>query len=184
MNIVSKLLSGSIIASAALIAASPAAAVTIVNDRLSILGTRNIFFSFAGGSLSVAVNENDPNGLSDPELFIFRDNGSNFILTGDLVGNDDDGGPGANSLFTGTVDAGDYVLAVGTYNFSVAEARLGIANYVPSERRFTAVFGDGVTVPGVPSVPEPGTWAMMLLGFGMMGAAMRYRRRDTAVTYA
>ncbi|RZM13176.1 MAG: PEP-CTERM sorting domain-containing protein, partial [Sphingomonas sp.] len=29
------------------------------------------------------------------------------------------------------------------------------------------------------AVPEPTTWAMMLVGFGMMGASMRYRRRST-----
>lgn len=34
------------------------------------------------------------------------------------------------------------------------------------------------------AVPEPATWAMMFLGFGMMGAAMRYRRRSTATVYA
>jgi hypothetical protein len=34
------------------------------------------------------------------------------------------------------------------------------------------------------AVPEPATWAMMLLGFGMIGAASRYRRRSEKVTYA
>ena len=38
---------------------------------------------------------------------------------------------------------------------------------------YTAVT-QSVTVSGV---PEPGTWAMMLLGFGAMGVAMRRRRR-------
>lgn len=33
------------------------------------------------------------------------------------------------------------------------------------------------------AVPEPATWAMMLAGFGMVGAGLRTRRR-TAVTYA
>ena len=33
-------------------------------------------------------------------------------------------------------------------------------------------------------VPEPGTWAMMLLGFGVVGGAMRYRRRKTTISYA
>lgn len=34
------------------------------------------------------------------------------------------------------------------------------------------------------AVPENSTWAMMLLGFGMMGASIRYRRRSTKVAYA
>ncbi len=33
------------------------------------------------------------------------------------------------------------------------------------------------------SVPEPGTWAMMLVGFGMTGASLRYRRRKTNVVF-
>lgn len=36
---------------------------------------------------------------------------------------------------------------------------------------------------GTLAVPEPATWAMMLGGFGFMGAAMR-RRRRTTVTFA
>ncbi len=36
----------------------------------------------------------------------------------------------------------------------------------------------------VAAVPEPATWAMMLVGFGMVGAASRYRRRGAKVTYA
>ena len=42
----------------------------------------------------------------------------------------------------------------------------------------------GVRISGVAAaVPEPATWAMMLLGFGMVGAASRYRRRKVAVAY-
>ena len=33
-----------------------------------------------------------------------------------------------------------------------------------------------------PSVPEPGTWTMMLLGFGAVGAAMRLNRKKLART--
>jgi len=36
----------------------------------------------------------------------------------------------------------------------------------------------------VTAVPEPATWAMMLVGFAMVGAATRYRRRATAMTFA
>ena len=34
------------------------------------------------------------------------------------------------------------------------------------------------------AVPETTTWGMMIAGFGMMGAAMRTRRRSTKVTFA
>lgn len=37
------------------------------------------------------------------------------------------------------------------------------------------IFLDAITVA---AVPEPGTWAMMLLGFGAIGLAMRARRRS------
>jgi hypothetical protein len=33
------------------------------------------------------------------------------------------------------------------------------------------------------TVPEPTTWAMMLVGFGMVGAATRYRRRRNTVAF-
>ena len=33
------------------------------------------------------------------------------------------------------------------------------------------------------AVPEPATWGLMLIGFGLVGAAMRYRRRSTVVAF-
>lgn len=40
------------------------------------------------------------------------------------------------------------------------------------------VFSPGVLGQSAPAVPEPSTWAMMLLGFGSLGVAMRRRRRE------
>ncbi|WP_233151140.1 PEPxxWA-CTERM sorting domain-containing protein [Sphingomonas mollis] len=37
--------------------------------------------------------------------------------------------------------------------------------------------------PVVAAVPEPATWAMMLIGFGMVGGAARYRRRSTKAAF-
>ncbi len=34
------------------------------------------------------------------------------------------------------------------------------------------------------AVPEPATWAMMLVGFAMVGASVRYRRRNTTAAIA
>ena len=49
--------------------------------------------------------------------------------------------------------------------------------------------GDGaysgtLTFAAVSSVPEPATWAMMLLGFGAMGVSVRRRRRTTTLAQA
>ena len=52
---------------------------------------------------------------------------------------------------------------------------------------FTNYFGiDQLTfdAAATPGVPEPTTWAMMIVGFGMIGGAARHRRRETRVTYA
>lgn len=44
---------------------------------------------------------------------------------------------------------------------------------------------DNLTVNEVPAVPEPATWALMLVGFGMAGAGIRARRTHALrITYA
>lgn len=45
------------------------------------------------------------------------------------------------------------------------------------------LYSTGAYVP--PAVPEPATWALMLLGFGLVGGAMRSKRRQkVTVSYA
>jgi hypothetical protein len=36
----------------------------------------------------------------------------------------------------------------------------------------------------VQAVPEPSSWAMLCVGFGLLGASFRYRRRFNKVTFA
>ena len=64
--------------------------------------------------------------------------------------------------------------------------RLGASGLrVPALSFGTGTFGGGndffkawgSTDAGVPPIPEPATWAMMLLGFGAAGFALRRRRR-------
>jgi len=90
------------------------------------------------------------------------------------------GGP-TNSSGTFTTS-----IASGANNFNIDDI---ILNYVGA----ASPFGGG-TVPGnydpagltvslsVTSVPEPATWAMMLIGFGGMGVAIRSRRARAAAT--
>jgi len=48
----------------------------------------------------------------------------------------------------------------------------------------TQGLSDAVIIPGVGSVPEPATWAMMLIGFGAIGWSMRRRRPSTNAAVA
>jgi hypothetical protein len=44
------------------------------------------------------------------------------------------------------------------------------------------ITGGSGTLRGVsPAIPEPGTWALMLLGFGAVGVSMRRRRSSTMI---
>ncbi|MGR6331208.1 NF038122 family metalloprotease [Sphingomonas sp. XXL09] len=61
-------------------------------------------------------------------------------------------------------DVGFNVLANSNYRFTTADAY----------RSFIAAA----------AVPEPAVWLQMILGFGVIGGAMRYRRRRTAVRFA
>ena len=66
----------------------------------------------------------------------------------------------------------EYLGTDGTGNWAVG-GRNGMSH--------VAFFG----TPGTTTeAPEPGTWAMMLLGFGAVGGAMRRRRRGTALQIA
>jgi hypothetical protein len=44
--------------------------------------------------------------------------------------------------------------------------------------------GGVLTVSTGSAVPEPATWAMMMLGFGMVGFGLRYSRKSTKVSFA
>ena len=41
---------------------------------------------------------------------------------------------------------------------------------------------DGVSLTQVTAIPEPATWAMMLVGFGVLGTAIRSRRKQALAT--
>ncbi|WP_375420008.1 PEPxxWA-CTERM sorting domain-containing protein [uncultured Sphingomonas sp.] len=71
--------------------------------------------------------------------------------------------PSTNGLFTITGDEGEFFTNV---TFSSTGNSFEVDNLA------------------IAAVPEPATWAMMLIGFGLIGATARYRRRHSAVTYA
>lgn len=73
---------------------------------------------------------------------------------------------GAGPLFTGTGSAP--VFSAGTFQLTNPFFPTSNSTLVISEQ--------------VAAVPEPATWALMLLGFGFVGGAMRAKKRQQKVT--
>jgi hypothetical protein len=95
--------------------------------------------------------------------------GPAWSALGDDSGDCYDDGCGYTGWINSTYDiaaAGNYILAFGVSNWSDQAYDSGMAF-------------SGITVGGKPvegAIPEPGTWAMMLMGFGAVGFAMRRRK--------
>jgi hypothetical protein len=76
-----------------------------------------------------------------------------------------------NTGATTWADDASVLAANGSGNF--VAAHIGVCTTTPC----TAFASTGFATDGPPGViPEPGTWAMMILGFGGMGAMLRRRR--------
>lgn len=95
----------------------------------------------------------------------------------------------------------------GTYNFTAAGMSFPVTNgdqsfsqYVqfatnaPGELITSAIFGNdpsidafevaNFSVRSVPAVPEPATWAMLIVGFGFIGSAIRQTKTQTRAALA
>ena len=91
-----------------------------------------------------------------------------------VFGSNTDGSYSGAALLSGTTEASSSLPGLGTYDYYdfVSTANAGGKNFLVS----------GLTL--TQAVPEPATWAMMLLGFGAVGAGMRRRTRRTALQVA
>jgi hypothetical protein len=122
-------------------------------------------------------------GISDSWIQLFVNNGSPIgNLTGALLATNDDSSltfaDGSvsvlDSFLTVNLAAGNYILAVASCCHFGAEADARTATNSSASGDYRVTFSDGVTVAG--AVPEPSTWAMMMLGFAGVGF-LAYRRR-------
>lgn len=164
--------------------ASPAHATVTVNGTVPAKGISYIFFSFGGGDLSIGTAGSGASPLTDPMISLFVNDGSPAgALTGTLLGTDDDGGTGLDSLLhLSTLATGNYVLAVGSWDMDESEARSGLASTPDTNQGYTTIFTSRIDVTIGAPLPEPATWMTMLLGFGLAGAALRRRRKAFALT--
>jgi Bacterial pre-peptidase C-terminal domain/PEP-CTERM motif len=137
------------------------------NGSISLTGFReainiNVFTDFfrfgatAGNTIVFRVNAL---GGGDPLIRLLDSVGA-------VLAQDDDSGGGLNSLITYNItQTGNYFAALRGFGNSTYNYRLTITGLTPTA-----------------AVPEPAAWALMILGFGLVGGAMR--RRTTQVRHA
>jgi hypothetical protein len=190
-------------AAVALLAIPAVANATTLFDQTNFSATNTPeSFTFIAGSASTTVDFAGyqlPSWMSVDNIFL--------VLTGDstnLLGiswNFTPGGPtsvawesvvpglyGTNDLRFGNYTEGQYDTFFQTIGTTIGSSyTLGFLVSNPNvgdTRDLTTPSGLRVTASDVivASVPEPSTWAMMLIGFGAVGFAVRYGRRRPLVS--
>lgn len=180
------------LAAAGLVAVSalPAEAATILGNNttptlIGQFGAGTYTYNSTGivsltGQAGFDVDANGtplPGSVSDPNYQYFNPSGS-FQADGSF-------GPAGQTVKIGAL-AGSYdginfftLGSSGTLTFTGLTSLYGLVNDTNSGNN-TGAFEINVS-----AVPEPATWAMMLMGFGMVGAGVRSRRKQSVrVTYA
>ena len=173
---------------AALASASPAQAASLIGDTVtcSQVGAGSTYSCFTNSAIVSGAQEFEVGAPSNPAIGLnFNGNGlriSNIsggilFLTQTIVSLSD-----ISKAFTSASLRNSSIGFFGSSDISVQGGvlRLNFANTLWGSNS-TA----NIDLETASAVPEPGTWAMMLLGLGAMGAAMRSRRRQkVSVHYA
>jgi hypothetical protein len=133
------------------------------------------------GMLTGQITSNISGGSAPSEEFYkFSWAGGLFQTTGTIAG----ANPAASFAFqlvdpftsltiTGlSLDAGNAFTGLLTYNLAAGSYEIGLRTTSPFDPRFTIHFNTPVTG----SVPEPTQWALLIAGFGLVGAVQRSRR--------
>jgi hypothetical protein len=170
--------------------------------KLKALGLIAIFACLWGGAANALVmavpNPADFNVIETPGQYDVFNNSTFWYITGFSATNPAAGGPGATETTTVTgwqaFNSGTNLVGTPDAAFAYFNVTTGLTNdiapgtsndgfffSVPEASVFTLFLTDanGDKTQVVLGVPEPSTWAMMILGFLGVGG-MTYRRRKSA----
>jgi hypothetical protein len=127
-------------------------------------------FSIAGspGSTNAQVGTILLNGIQNINFTSITLDGNPFTLTSAV-------GAAEQWACCGVGGLSSVLLGVGTHNITLTGNLLGAA---------AGSYSGTLNIQTVPAVPEPATWAMMLLGFGATGLMIRRRRRPALAQLA
>ncbi|MFT3977760.1 MAG: PEPxxWA-CTERM sorting domain-containing protein [Sphingomonas bacterium] len=100
-----------------------------------------------------------------------------------------DGALGAD--YTGAVNGASksspftigYSSAFGGREFDGSIDEVAVYDRALGASDISSIYAARLNTGAVAAVPEPASWAMMILGFGMIGAGLRFRRRRMAARY-
>ena len=140
-------------------------------------------FGLASNGTSVLLNDRDTS------IFLRAVNGSAFSLSSVDVAAAFNNSPASSLTISGFfkgLQTGSLTIAnLGAFQTVSTSGFLNVDRVV-----FDGLGGgggfelDNLALGAASAVPEPATWAMMLLGFGLIGSSLRNRRRSTKVVYA
>lgn len=159
-----------LLAAAAVCSIATPAAATIVTTNYAVTGTGTGTFSlnFDTVTSSYSLNSLSLSVTGGSTLFNLTNagiqpNGSSLLLGGNV---------GGISTVDATLGVDDFLTSINPTAMTQTSSFFFYYN-----AGNTGISSGSITVNMVSGVPEPGTWMMMLAGFGAIGMALRFRRR-------
>jgi hypothetical protein len=156
-----------------------------------------LIYTFSAGQFAISGT------YSNFDLVIFNDHNFSSAFTGDSVGFTFQGPLSTNTPFTFSAPGAYTSFNLSGYDttsatlpdvnlsevtqldeFPTKYAQLGFTNSTFTDSAFINATINSFVVSQFGAVPEPATWAMMILGMGVIGFMMRRRKATTRFSYA
>ncbi|WP_353216420.1 cistern family PEP-CTERM protein [Sandarakinorhabdus sp.] len=159
---------------------SPAAETTLTPTAGPVFN--KMFINNSGGSNFPNVTAAGTSAVNSVQVG-FTD-GTNNCCTGGGGGGLNLGDPATSTAFSLAFKGPSNLTALTLHNFAVrfqalsgTAQRIGIGSGTDT---FSGASGVGIVTKLVDPVPEPSSWAMLIAGFGLVGATLRRRRMTVA----